>query len=212
VNGSAIHAHTREISLSGCSLILEARTALPYRFDLVLGMNGSGGIRLHAELMFHERYERHELVGVRFLDITEEQRNALLLGVFGRSETFEEMREHERRTRLGLATAFLLGFVRYFRREHHWSRRYPTRRVLRVPQQLGRNRRRRVWLRDVSPGGAGLLCTGRRPRAGELWRISELRWGRVVWARRRLGLLWHVGIEEIEEPEGSVMPAWERAA
>jgi cellulose synthase (UDP-forming) len=211
-NGSSIHATTRDVGLTGCSLVLEERTALPYRFDLVLGLNGNGGIRVRAELVFHERYERRELVGVRFIDPTEEQRQMLLLGVFARSETWEENREHESRGRFALAYAFLLGFARYFRREHHWSRRYPTRRTLAFPQRLGRNRRRRVWLRDFSPGGAGLLCTGRRPRAGELWRISELRWGRVVWARRRFGLLWHVGIEEIEEPDHPVMPAWEHAA
>jgi hypothetical protein len=136
----------------------------------------------------------------------------LLLEVFARSETWEEARAGESRGRFGLASAFLIGFARYFRRDHHFSRRYPTRRVFTLPQQLGRNRRRRVWLHDVSPGGAGVLCTGRRPRRGELWRISELRWGRVVWARRRFALLWHVGLEEIEEPDHPVMPAWERAA
>ena len=211
-NGASIHAITRDVSLTGCSLILDERTALPYQFDLVLGMNGNGGLRLRAELVFHERYERRERVGVRFIDPTPEQCEALLLGVFARSETWEHARESESRSRFGLAAAFVLGFVRYFRREARWTRRYPTRRVLPFPKRLGRNRRRRVWLRDVSPGGAGLLCTGRRPRAGELWRISELRWGRVVWARRRFVLFWHVGIEEVEEPEGTVMPAWERAA
>jgi hypothetical protein len=84
--------------------------------------------------------------------------------------------------------------------------------VLALPRGLGRDRRRRVWLRDYSPGGAGVFCTGRRPRTGELWRISDLRWGRVIWSRRRLGLFWHVGIEEIEEPTHPVMPAWENAA
>jgi cellulose synthase (UDP-forming) len=211
-NGASLHAVTRDVSLSGCSLILDERTALPYRFDLVLGMNGDGGLRLHCELVFHERYERRELVGVRFVDPSPEQLEAILLGVFARSATWDEMRAGEHRSRFGLAAAFLLGFVRYFRREHRWTRRYPTRRVLAVPRGLGRNRRRRVWLRNYSPGGAGLLCTGRRPRRGELWRITELRWGRVVWARRYLGLLWKVGVEEIEEPKNPVMPAWEHAA
>jgi cellulose synthase (UDP-forming) len=212
VNGAAIHAVTRDVSLTGCSLILDERIPLPYHFDLVLGTNGNGGLRLPAELVFHERYERRELVGVRFIDPSEEQRRAILLGVFARSETWEELRERERRSRFGLATAFALGFVRYFRPSHHWTRRYPTRRTYAFPRWLGRNRRRGVWLCNVSPGGAGLLCTGRRPRVGELWRISELRWGRVVHARRRFGVLWRVGIEEIEEPDGPVMPAWEHAA
>ena len=70
-NGASLHAVTRDVSLSGCSLILDERTALPYSFDLVLGMNG-GGMRLRAELVFHERYERRELVGVRFVDPTPE--------------------------------------------------------------------------------------------------------------------------------------------
>ena len=210
-NGSPIHAMTRDISLSGCSLILDGRTALPYSFDLVLGLNG--GLRVHAELVFHERVTRNgDLVGVRFIDPTQETREKILLEVFACSETWERLRADERRSRFGLAAAFVLGFVRYFHRSRHVSRRYPTRRVLRVPRRLGRNRKRSVWLCDTSPGGAGLLCTGRRPRIGELWRISELRWGRVVHAHRRYLLFWRVGIEEVEEPAGPVMPAWENAA
>jgi hypothetical protein len=198
VNGSAIHAHARDQPL-GCSLISTARTALPYRFDLVLGMNGSGGIRLHAESMFHERYERHDCRRA-LLDITEEQRNALLLGVFGRSETVEEMRRartpHAARPR----PAFLLGFVRYFRREP-LEPRYPTRRVLRVPQQLAATAGAACGC-ATSRRAAGLLCTGRRPRRRA---VADLR---AALGSRRVGaaaprLLWHVGIEEIEEPEGS---------
>ena len=188
-NGSPIHAMTRDISLSGCSLILDGRTALPYSFDLVLGLNG--GLRVHAELVFHERVTRNgDLVGVRFIDPTQETREKILLEVFACSETWERLRADERRSRFGLAAAFVLGFVRYFHRSRHVSRRYPTRRVLRVPRRLGRNRKRSVWL----------------------WRISELRWGRVVHAHRRYLLFWRVGIEEVEEPAGPVMPAWENAA
>jgi cellulose synthase (UDP-forming) len=212
VNGSPIHATTRDISMSGCSLVLEGgRPALPYSFDLVLGLEGTG-VRLHAELVFHERIARRDLVGVRFIEPSQKAREAILLGVFAHSETWEAIRASERRSRFALAAAFLFGMIGYFRGSKHRSRRYPERRVFRFPRWLGRNRRRSVWLRDVSPGGAGLLCTGRRPRNGDLWRISHLRWGRVVYARRRFLFLWRVGLEEIEEPDGEVMPAWEHAA
>jgi cellulose synthase (UDP-forming) len=211
-NGKPIHAITQDISLSGCSLILDGRIALPYSFDLVLSLNGSP-LRLRAELVFHERVGRRELVGVRFIDPPEDARHAILLSVFARSETWERLRSAERRSRFGLASAFLLGFARYFRGARYWTRRYPTRNALRFPRWLGHNHRRSVWLCDVSPGGAGLLCTGRRPRSGELWRISELRWGRVVHARRRFLFLWRVGLEEVEEPaDAGVLPAWEHAA
>jgi cellulose synthase/poly-beta-1,6-N-acetylglucosamine synthase-like glycosyltransferase/endo-1,4-beta-D-glucanase Y len=210
-NGARYHAHTRDISLSGCSLVVESRTHLPTNFDLVLGLNG--GLRVRAELLYYERIGRRDLIGVRFVDLSEQARRAILLGVFAQSDTWEDLRADEWRGRIALVDAFLLGLLRTFRGyRSSRRRRYPTRKVFRVPHRLGRNRRRSVWLCDVSPGGAGLLCTGRRPRIGELWRISELRWGRVVRVRRRLGLLWRVGVEEIEEPEPSVLPAWERAA
>jgi cellulose synthase (UDP-forming) len=209
-NGAPFHATTRDVSLSGCSLALDDRTALPYAFDLMLGVDG--GVRVRAELVYHEHFAGRDHVGVRFVDPSAEVRRALLLGVFARSETWEEVRSGEWRSRFALAAAFVIGLVGYFRESRCLQRRYPTRRVFAIPRRLGRNKRRSVWLRDLSPGGAGLLCTGRRPRIGELWRISELRWGRVVHTRRRLGFLWHVGIEEIEEPIDRVEPAWERAA
>ncbi len=206
----SIHATTEEISLSGCSLRLDERMVLPYEFDLVLGLNG--GLRVRAELVFHERVGRRDHIGVRFVDPTPATRKAILLGVFARSETWEELRERERRGRFALAASFVLGIASYFRRSRVLRRRYPARTTYWIPRRLGRNRRRSVWLRDASPGGVGLLCTGRRPRAGELWRISDLRWGRVVNARRRFLFFWRVGLEEIEEPAKAVMPAWENAA
>src|SRR4030095_6027465 len=110
--------------LSGCSLVLEhGRTPLPYTFDLVLGLNGEG-VRLEAELVFEERGARRDLVGVRFIDPSEKAREAILLGVFARSETWEAARANELRSRLGLAAAFISGFVRYFRPSRHVSRRY----------------------------------------------------------------------------------------
>jgi hypothetical protein len=175
----------------------------------VLSLNGVG-VNLAAELVFHERVNRRELVGVRFVDPSEKAREAILLGVFARSETWEAIRAEERRGRFALAAAFLTGFVRYFLPERHLSRRYPTRQVFRTPRRLGRNRGRSVWLCDASPGGAGFVCSGRRPHVGDLWRISEMRWARVVYARRRLGFWWRVGVEEVEEPrDSSVMPEWE---
>jgi cellulose synthase (UDP-forming) len=209
-NGAPFHATTRDVSFSGCSLALEDRTSLPDAFDLVLGLGG--GVRVRAELVYHEHFAQRDHVGVRFVDPSAELRRALLLGVFARSETWEKVRSGERRSRFALAAAFVGGLVGYFRESHPLQRRYPIRRVFAFPRRLGRNKRRSVWLRDLSPGGAGLLCTGSRPRIGELWRISELRWGRVVHTRRRLGLLWHVGIEEIEAPTDWIEPAWECAA
>jgi cellulose synthase (UDP-forming) len=209
-NGKGVHAMTHEISLSGCSLVLEGTTLLTHQFDLTLGL--SGGVRVRAEIVYYERFRRGDLVGVRFLEPAAEMRQAVLLDVIARSETWEQARAQERRGRFALAAAFLFGLLRYFGGPRDVSRRYPTRRVFRLPRRLGRNRRRTVWLRDVSPGGAGVLCTGRRPRHGDVWRISELRWGKVVYARRRFGVLWRVGLEDIDEPADHVALAWERAA
>src|SRR4029434_1642599 len=165
-NGKPVHALTRDISLSGCSLVLEGRTPLPPQFDLALGI--AGGVRARAELVYYERFRGGDRIGVRSLEPAAEMRQAVLLGVFARSETWEQARAEERRGRFALAAAFLLGLAGYFRAPRHVSRHYPMRRVFRLPRRLGRNRRRTVWLRDVSPGGAGLLCTGRRPRIGDV--------------------------------------------
>src|SRR5262249_8169540 len=133
-----------------------------------------------------------------------------LLEVFARSETWERLRAGERRSRLGLAAAFLSSFARYFRASRNACRRHPERRVLWLPRRVRRIGPRSVWLRDTSPGRAGLLGTGEQPSNGELWRIAELRWGRVVYARRWLMLFWRVGVEEVEAPLAAV-PKWEQA-
>ena len=210
-NGASVHATTRDVSLSGCSLVLDQRIPLPYSLrprprveQRSAPARGAASPRARSTPQPRRRALRRAVGGCA--------RQALLLAVFARSDVWEEARATERRGRFALAASFFVGFVNAFRGTRTSSRRYPMRRVLRFPRRVGRNRKRRVWLRDQSPGGAGLLCTGRRPRNGELWRISELRWGRVVHTRRRLLLFWRVGLEEVEEPADRVLPAWEDAA
>ena len=75
---------------------------------------------------------------------------------------------------------------------------------------------RRVWLRDVSPKGFGIVCFGRRPYIEGAWRItavgSTATWGRTVYVRPWFFLFWHIGVEGLPEPRDAQAPEAELAA
>jgi cellulose synthase (UDP-forming) len=201
--GESIAARTLDVSLGGCALLLEAPRPLPDELECVLGE----GIRVRAALVYQERVSRRNRVGLRFLELAPQARRALLLGVIADPASWEHAHSGEVRSRLGAAASFALAVAGYFRPLRPRRRRHPRRRVHArlwlVQGGVGRS----VRLRDQSPGGIGLLCTGRQPPGGALWRIwgvgGASRWGRVVHARRRLPFVWYVGIELIGEPQDS---------
>jgi cellulose synthase (UDP-forming) len=214
-DGPPIEVSTWDVSLAGCTLVLDERAQLPEVFDLGLALGN--GLRVRCALVSHERLQGRERVGVRFVDPSDEVRRALLLDVFARSEVWEDARAHELRSRLGIAAAFLVGVVGYFRPLRSSRRKHPRRRILARRRLLGSDLRRDVWLRDSSARGIGLLCTGKRPRVDGLWQIANppgpVLWGRAVYVRRRFAFLWYVGIEAIDQPAGSLgSPEWQVAA
>jgi len=214
-DGRSIEARTRDVSLAGCTLVLDTSEALPGALDLELAIGS--GLRVRGELVYHECRRGRDHVGVHFVDPSDEFRRELLLGVFARSEVWESAAAQTARSHPGLAAAFLLGLAGYFRPLQLSRRKYPRRRLLARRTLLGRELYRDVWLRDVSARGIGLICLGKRPRVEGLWHIANppgpVRWGRAVYVRRRFAFLWYVGIEAVDESARSIeAPEWEIAA
>jgi cellulose synthase (UDP-forming) len=210
--GGPLPARTLDVSLGGCSLWLESPRPLPPEFECILGPE----IRVRAALVYQERIARRCRAGMRFVGLTAEARRALLLGVIADPHTWERAHARELRSRLGAAATFVRAIAGFFRPLRTSRRRHPRRRRLALLRLLEGSRQRSVLLRDLSPGGIGLLCVGREAPGGDAWRISGLggapRWGRVIHVRRRLPAVWYVGIEWIAEPQDSRDPEVELAA
>lgn len=210
-----VGARTRDLSLSGCSLLLDDATLLPGDLSLKMEM-GDGHIARRGKLVYHERIHGRHRVGVQFLDPSPETRRELLLRVIAAPETWGRAHEAETRSHLGAAATFLAaiaGFARPFRQSR---RRHPRVRRLERLRLLCGGREQNVLLCSSSPLGLGIVCSGRPAAVGAIWRISYLggsgRWGRVVYAKRRLPFIWYVGIELIEAPAESLVTEVELAA
>jgi cellulose synthase (UDP-forming) len=210
-----ITARTQDLSLSGCSLLIEGPELLPDDLPLQVRVGG-GDIALRAKLVYHERIQRRCRVGVQFLELSRETRRDLLLEVVADPETWRRAHADEARSHVGAAAAFLgatAGFARPFRQSR---RRHPRARRFERLRLLCAGREQNVLLRSASPLGLGLVCGTKPPMVGATWRISCLdgpvRWGRIVYTKRRLPFIWHVGIELVEAPQKSAATEVELAA
>jgi cellulose synthase (UDP-forming) len=212
LDGERVAAKTCDVSLSGCSLVLDESMAVPDEFSLVL----EGEIRVRAALVYHERIARRPRVGVRFIELSPEARRALLLGVVADAATWEHAHAREARSRISAAALFVSALLGYFRPFKRRRRRHPRDGRLTLLRLVHANADRTVLLRDCSPRGLGLLCFGKRPSNAGLWRISGLgesiRWGRAVFTLQRFPFVWHVGVELVGEPQDSRSPEVELAA
>ena len=212
-DGTVIEARTQELGPAGCSLLLDAQRPLPDALRVVFDLGAE--VTLAARLVYQERLGRRCRVGLHFVDPPAEARRALLLGVFADARTWEDA-PREKRTPLGMASAFVLALLTCWRPLRLRRRRYPRARRLALSRLHANGASRRVLLRDVTPRGIGLLCLGERPQSERPWRLSGLYdstcWGRVVYAHSRLPGLWRVGIERIERQRDLREPECELVA
>ena len=196
---------TTDVGLGGCALLLESPVDLPERFEIELGLEKD--LRLRAALVYQERASGRSRVGLRFVDRSEEEAHALLLGVFADPKTWEGAHANEARSYLGAVWAFVRALAGFFRSLQPARRRYP--RVFTFERARARlsGLERGIWLRDRSPRGLGLVLRGERPRLEELWRVAggdrAVRFGRAVYVRPWAVFFWRVGIEFVAEPGDS---------
>ena len=210
-----ITARTQDLSLSGCSLLLDEAELLPNDLSLQVRVGGNH-IALRAKLVYHERIQKRYRVGVRFVELSRETRRDLLVEVIADPETWSRAHAGEARSQVRATAAFLgaiAGFARPFRRSR---RRHPRARRFERLRLLCAGREQNVLLRSASPLGLGLLCGTNPCMVGATWRISclggPLRWGRIVYTKRRLPFIWYVGIELVEAPQESAAAEVELAA
>ncbi len=201
----SLEGWTADVGIGGCALVLASPADLPERFEIELGLEKH--LRLRAALVYQERSAGSARVGLRFVDRSEQETHALLLGVFADSKTWEDAHAKEARSYPGAVWTFMRALAGYFQALRPARRRYPrglafTRARVRLAGQ-GRG----VWLRDRSPRGLGLLLTGERPRQGEIWRVAgegrAVRFARAVYVRPWAYFFWRVGIEFVAEPGDS---------
>ena len=196
---------TTDVGMGGCALLLESPVDLPERFEIELGLEKD--LRLRAALVYQERASGRSRVGLRFVDRSEEETHALLLGVFADPKTWEGAHAREARSYLGAVWAFVRAIASYFRSLRPARRRYP--RVFSFERATARlaGLERGLWLRDRSPRGLGLVMRGERPRLEGRLRVAAggraVRFGRAVYVRPWAVFFWRVGIEFVAEPGDS---------
>lgn len=211
---ASIEAWTRDLGMGGCSLTLGDTLEVPDQLDVELDIEG--GLRIPTRLVYHERIAGRSRVGLQFVHLAAETRRALLLGVFADSKSWAHAHDHEARGQLAAAASFLWAIAGYFRPLCPRRRHHPRSRLYRMAHLVQRGEPRRVWLRDVSPKGFGIVCFGRRPYIEGAWRItavgSTATWGRTVYVRPWFFLFWHIGVEGLPEPRDAQAPEAELAA
>jgi hypothetical protein len=163
---------------------------------------------LRAALVYHERIGGRDLAGVRYEGLTAETRDALLVGVFAKADTWQDAHAREARGHVRAASLFALALVRWLLPLRVRRRRQPRRRRFGWLRLVRHGAERRVLLRDTSPRGLGLFCVGAAPEVDGWWRLpgldsglDEAGWGRSVWVRRRFRWFWYVGIERLDAPQ-----------
>ena len=202
---TSIEAWTWDVGIGGCALRLDRPVDLPDSFELELGLDKP--LRLRARLAYQERVSGRTRVGLCFVDRSEEQTHALLIGVFADPRTWHDAHGRQARSYLGAIFAFALALAGYFRSLRRTRRLHPRRRTFSRVRARMAGAERGFWLRDRSPRGLGLVVSGERPQADGFWRVAcggqPVQFGRAIYVRRWAYFFWRVGIEFVAEPGNS---------
>jgi len=197
-----LEAWTVDVGIGGCGLRLDAPADLPDRFEVELGLEKP--LRLRAALAYQERVGGRARIGLRFVDPSEAETHALLLGIFADPKTWEDAHAREARSYVAATVSFLAALAGYLRPIRPMRRRHPRRLTCSRPRVRIAGVEVRAWLRDRSPRGLALVFKGDPPRIDGLFRIAEgrgaARFGRAVYVRSYARLFWRVGIEFVAEP------------
>ncbi len=197
-----VDAKTADVGIGGCAVALPSNVALPDEFDLELDLEKP--LRLRARLVYHERSAGGSRAGLAFVGLGELETHALLLGVFADPRSWDDAHAGQARSYFGAAFEFLRSIGGFLRRTRPARRRQPRRGSLALALARSAGRERRLWVRDRSARGFGLVLAGEEPPVGGIWRIAgsgaPVRFGRTVHVRRVGGLFWRVGIELVADP------------
>ncbi len=200
-------AWTFDVGIGGCALLLDRPVDLPNVFDLELGLDKP--LRLRAQLAYQERMAGRTRVGLRFVERSEAQTHALLIGVFADPRTWDGAHARQSRSYLGAVVSFGIAMAGFFRSLRRTRRHHPRRFAFSRVRARMAGAERRGWLRDRSPRGLGFVMSGAPPRADGLWRVAcagqVVRFGRAAYVRRWAFFFWRVGIEFVAEPGNSGM-------
>jgi cellulose synthase (UDP-forming) len=199
---SSSEAWTFDVGIGGCALLLDRPVDLPNVFDLELGLEKP--LRLRAQLAYQERMSGRTRVGLRFVDRSEEQTHALLIGIFADPKTWDDAHARQSRSYLGAVLSFAVAMAGFFRSLRRTRRHHPRRLAFSRIRARMAGAERRGWLRDRSPRGLGLVLRGEAPRVDGLWRVAcanqTVRFGRAIYVRRWAFFFWRIGIEFVAEP------------
>ena len=121
----------------------------PNVFDIELGLEKP--LRLRAQLAYQERMSGRTRVGLRFVERSEAQTHALLIGVFADPRTWDEAHARQLRSYLGAVLSFGIAMAGFFRSLRRTRRLHPRRLGFSRVRARMAGAERRGWLRDRSP-------------------------------------------------------------
>lgn len=190
-----LRAHTYDVSLSGVAVVSDQRLEIPHELELQL----DGGPPLRARLVYNERFRGGFKCAFQFIDPAAEETRALVRLLFSPAETWADAHRPNTRSSWVMAFHFLTGVVKSVWPDRHLRRRAARRTSLATWRCMESGRYRRVWQRDLSEGGIGLVVLGAPLPEGVAVPIlapgQPVRWARVVHQRRWLPQVWRAGLE-----------------
>lgn len=203
--GIELEGETLDISLGGLSFVSRKYRDMPRRVRITL--LGRTEQEFEAEVVHNEkRLVGASRCGLRFVNLTDEGKEFVVLNVFGAPETWSEAHDKRPRTNAVMIAHFLNGLYRCFHAPKARRRRSQRRRSFRpLRVELPGGGEARVILRDTSAGGAGVIRFGSKPLQGERVVFRKLRGAdrtaHPVHSRKVLPGVWRMGFEILQQEE-----------
>jgi cellulose synthase (UDP-forming) len=196
-----LETRTREMSLTGFSVLLAASQHVPERLRVTLGERPA--LAFEARQVWSENVAGRRRAGFAFLEVTPEQRRELVRVLFASAGVWTQAHDRHARTSFGMILALVGGIVRALLPSRIRRRRSPRALRPRLVFLRVEGRRQVALQRDRSQGGVGLFLIGRPLSMGHVPLSLPPLWGRsraarIAYQRRVLPGVWRVGLHAPE--------------
>lgn len=207
--GVSLQGTTHDLSVSGLSFLTAPNQTIPLSGEITL--HNRNPITCQYRVVYHDRVSRQgSRCGVAFLDVPHDDRCKLIVDLFVDPGTWSQA--HAARVRGNFAMAFHLfrGIARCLRPLQRRTRTIPRSKTLRpISVRVGSDQRR-VFMRDWSSRGIGILYIGKEwPSAMETGlsadRFTDSTF-QQVYRKKLLPHVWRIGLR-VAAPVAQTTPA-----